>query len=86
MLDVDYDGQRLVASFIPASDGTLTVRVTGLDEGLLAEQVTSARTGRLTPVDIDAPGQPGLVVSATLALADGSIAPREFRIGAPSAG
>ena len=37
-------------------------------------------------VDIDAPGQPGLVVSATLALADGSIAPREFRIGAPGAG
>ena len=86
VLDVDYDGQRLVASFIPASDGTLTVRVTGLDEGLLAEQVTPTRAGRLTPVDIDAPGQPGLVVSATLALADGSIAPREFRIGAPSAG
>jgi hypothetical protein len=84
VLDVDYDGQRLVASFIPASDGTLTVRVTGLDEGLLAEQVTSTRTGRLNPVDIDAPGQPGLVVSATLALADGSIAPREFRIGAPA--
>ena len=37
-------------------------------------------------VDIDAPGQPGLVVSATLALPDGSIAPREFRIGATGAG
>jgi hypothetical protein len=86
VLDVDYDGQRLVASFIPASDGTLTVRVTGLDEGLLAEQVTSTRAGRLNPVDVDAPGQPGLVVSATLALADGSIAPREFRIGAPASG
>ena len=86
VLDVDYDGQRLVASFIPASDGTLTVRVTGLDERLLAEQVTSTRTGHLNPVDIDAPGQPALVVSATLALADGSIAPREFRIGAPGAG
>jgi hypothetical protein len=85
VLDVDYDGLRLVASFIPASEGTLTVRVTSLDEGLLAEQVTSTRTGRLNPVDIDAPGQPGLVVSATLALADGSIAPREFRIGAPGA-
>jgi hypothetical protein len=85
VLDVDYDGQRLVASFIPASNGTLTVRVTGLDERLLAEQVTSTRTGRLNPVDIDAPGQPALVVSATLALADGSIAPREFRIGAPPA-
>lgn len=86
VLDVDYDGQRLVASFIPASDGTLTVRVTGLDDGLLAEQVTSTRTGHLNTLDIDAPGQPALVVSATLALADGSIAPREFRIGAPSAG
>ncbi len=86
VLDVDYDGQRLVASFIPASNGTLTVRVTGLDERLLAEQVTSTRTGHLNPVDIDAPGQPALVVSATLALADGSIAPREFRIGAPGAG
>ena len=85
VLDVDYDGQRLVASFIPASNGTLTVRVTGLDERLLAEQVTSTRTGHLNPVDIDAPGQPALVVSATLALADGSIAPREFRIGAPGA-
>jgi hypothetical protein len=84
VLDVDYDGQRLVASFIPASDGTLTVRVTGLNEGLLSEQVTSTRAGRLNPVDIDAPGQPGLVVSATLAQADGSIAPREFRIGAPA--
>ena len=86
VLDVDYDGQRLVASFIPAGDGTLTVRVTGLDQDLLAEQVTSTRTGHLNPVDIDAPGQPALVVSATLALADGSIAPREFRIGAPNAG
>jgi len=84
VLDVDYDGQRLVASFIPASNGTLTVRVTGLDKRLLAEQVTSTRTGHLNPVDINAPGQPGLVVSATLALADGSIAPREFRIGAPA--
>jgi hypothetical protein len=84
VLDVDYDGQRLVASFIPASNGTLTVRVTGLDGDLLAEQVTSTRTGHLNPVDIDAPGQPALVVSATLALADGGIAPREFRIGAPA--
>jgi hypothetical protein len=85
VLDVDYDGQRLVASFIPASDGTLTVRVTGLDEGLLAEQVTPTRTGRLNTLDIDVSGQPALVVSATLALADGSIAPRQFRIGAPGA-
>jgi hypothetical protein len=84
VLDVDYDGQRLVASFIPASNGTLTVRVTGLDERLLAEQVTSTRTGHLNTLDIDAPGQPVLVVSATLALPDGSIAPREFRIGAPA--
>jgi hypothetical protein len=84
VLDVDYDGQRLVASYIPASDGTLTVRVTGLNEGLLAEQATSARTGHLNTLDIDVPGQPGLVVSATLAQADGSIAPREFRIGAPA--
>ena len=37
MLNVDYDGQRLAASFIPASSGTLTVRVTGLDEDLLAD-------------------------------------------------
>jgi hypothetical protein len=58
--------------------------VTGLDEGLLAEQVMSARTGHLNALDIDVPGQPALVVSATLALADGSIAPREFRIGAPA--
>jgi hypothetical protein len=84
VLDVDYDGQRLVASYIPASEGTLTVRVTGLDEDLLAEQVTTTRTGHLNTLDIDAPGQPGLVVSATLAQADGSIAPREFRIGAPA--
>jgi hypothetical protein len=84
VLDVDYDGQRLVASFIPASDGTLTVLVTGLDEDLLAEQVMSTRTGHLNTLDIDVPGQPGLVVSATLAQADGSIAPREFRIGAPA--
>ena len=83
MLDVDYDGQRLVASFIPTSDGTLTVRVTGLDESLLAEQTTSARAGHLIPIDVDAPGQPALVVSATLALPDGSIAPREFRVGPP---
>ena len=83
VLDVDYDGQRLVASFIPTSDGTLTVRVTGLDESLLAEQTTSAQAGHLTPIDVDAPGQPGLVVSATLALPDGSIAPREFRVGPP---
>jgi hypothetical protein len=67
VLDVDYDGQRLVASFIPASDGTLTVLVTGLDEDLLAEQVMSTRTGHLNTLDIDVPGQPGLVVSATLA-------------------
>jgi hypothetical protein len=86
VLDVDYDGQRLVASFIPAGNGTLTVRVTGLDERLLAEQVTPARAGHLNPVDIDAPGQPGLVVSATLAQANGNIAPREFRIGAPNVG
>jgi len=86
VLDVDYDGQRLVASFIPTRDGTLTVRVTGLDGALLAERVTPARAGRLNPVDVAAPGQPGLVVSATLALADGSIAPREFRIGAPASG
>jgi hypothetical protein len=84
VLDVDYDGQRLVASYIPASDGTLTVRVPGLNEDLLAEQVTSTRTGHLNTLDIDIPGQPGLVVSATLAQADGSIAPREFRIGAPA--
>jgi hypothetical protein len=84
VLDVDYDRQRLVASYIPASDGTLTVRVTGLNEDLLAEQVTSTRTGHLNTLDIDIPGQPGLVVSATLAQADGSIAPREFRIGAPA--
>ncbi|HEY9376021.1 MAG TPA: hypothetical protein VIQ02_02865, partial [Jiangellaceae bacterium] len=84
VLDVDYDGQRLVASYIPASDGTLTVWVTGLDGDLLAEQVTSTRTGHLNTLDIDVPGQPGLVVSATLAQADGSIAPREFRIGAPA--
>jgi hypothetical protein len=86
VLDVDYDGQRLVASYIPASDGTLTVRVTGLDERVLAEQVTSTRTGHLNPLDIDISGQPVLVVSAILAQADGSIAPREFRIGAPGAG
>ena len=86
VLDVDYDGQRLVASFIPTSGGTLTVRVTGLDGVLLAEQVTTARTGHLNPVDVNAPGQPGLVVSATLALTDGNIAPREFRIGAPAPG
>jgi hypothetical protein len=85
VLDVDYDGQRLVASYIPASNGTLTVRVTDLNEGLLAEQVTSTRTGHLNTLDIEVPGQPGLVVSATLAQTDGSIAPREFRIGAPSA-
>ena len=83
VLDVDYDGQRLVASFVPTSDGTLTVRVTGLDEGQLAEQTTPAQAGHLTPIDVDAPGQPGLVVSATLALPDGSIAPREFRVGPP---
>jgi hypothetical protein len=83
VLDVDYDGQRLVASYIPASDGTLTVRVTGLDEGVLAEQATPTRTGHLNTLDIDISGQPALVVSATL-LADGIIAPREFRIGAPS--
>jgi len=86
VLDVDYDGQRLVASFIPASDGTLRVRVSGLDEGVLAEQVMSTRTGHLNPLDVDAPGHPGLVVSATLDLADGSIAPREFRVGAPPPG
>lgn len=85
VLDVDYDGQRLVASYVPASDGTLTVRVTGLDGGLLAEQVVPARAEHLAPVDVTAPGQGALVVSATLALGDGSIAPREFRIGAPSA-
>jgi hypothetical protein len=84
VLDVDYDGQRLVASYIPASDGTLTVRVTALNEDLLAEQVTSARTGHLNTLDIDIAGQPGLVVSATLAQTDGRIAPREFRIGAPA--
>lgn len=83
VLDVDYDGQRLVASFIPTSDGTLTVRVTGVDESLLAEQTTSAQAGHLSPIDVDAPGQPALVVSATLALPDDSIAPREFRVGPP---
>jgi hypothetical protein len=60
------------------------VRVTGLNEDLLAEQVTSTRTGHLNTLDIDVPSQPGLVVSATLAQADGSIAPREFRIGTPT--
>lgn len=83
VLDVDYDGQRLVASFIPTSDGTLTVRVTGVDESLLAEQTTSAQAGHLSAIDVDAPGQPALVVSATLALPDDSIAPREFRVGPP---
>jgi hypothetical protein len=83
VLDVDYDGQRLVASFIPTSDGTLTVRITGVDESLLAEQTTPAQAGHLIPVDVDVPGQPALVVSATLALPDGSIAPREFRVGPP---
>lgn len=83
VLDVDYDGQRLVASFIPAQDGTLTVRVTGLKGELLAEQVVSTRAEHLSPVDVTVPGQPGLVVSATLVLADGGVAPREFRIGAP---
>ena len=84
VLDVDYDGQRLVASFIATSDGTLTVRVTGVDENLLAEQATPAQAGYLTPIEVDVPGQPGLVVSATLALPDGSIAPREFRVGPPA--
>ena len=83
VLDVDYDGQRLVASFVPGGDGTLTVRVTGLGESLLTEQVTSARTEHLITIDAHIPGQPALVISASLALADGSVAPREFRIGAP---
>jgi hypothetical protein len=64
-------------------DGTLTGRVTGVDEILLAEQTTSAQAGHLSPIDVDAPGQPALVVSATLALPEGSIAPREFRVGPP---
>lgn len=81
VLDVDYDGQRLVASFVPGGDGSLTVRVTGLDESLLIEQVTSARSEHLNAVDVHIPNQPALVVSASLTLADGSIAPREFRIG-----
>ncbi len=68
----------------PASDGTLTVPVTGLNEGLLAEQVTSTRTGHINALDLDVSGQLGLEVSATLARADGRIAPREFRIGAPA--
>ena len=54
-------------------------RDVGVDPPARASTATDA-------VDIDAPGQPGLVVSATLALADRSIDPGEFRIGAPGAG
>jgi hypothetical protein len=86
VVDVDYDGQRLVASFIPSSGGTVSVRVTGLDESLLFEQTMPAQENHLVPIDIEAPSQPGLVVSATLAVPDGSIAPREFRIGPPAPG
>jgi hypothetical protein len=59
VLDVDYDGQRLVASYIPPRDGTLTVHVTGLNEDLLAEQVTSGWTGHLNTSTSTSPASPG---------------------------
>lgn len=85
VLDLDYDGTRLTGALVPAQDGTLTIQVARADGTVVATGEPTAQARHLVPLDVSAPNEAALLVTAVLATVDGTLAPRAFRIGAPDA-